>query len=190
LWKPKLKVSVTLVNEKLAHARGGEVVLYKRGDSTRWQARFKLKDLKWHRVATKHHNIQYAAQVANEAYDRARFLFEEKIPISSKRFDVVARLASEEMQQLIDSGNGKVVYNDYITVIKNYLIPFFGNYHLNTIGYDELQKFNTWRPAKMKRAPVLSTVTTHNSALNRVFQLALERGWIAQTQIPKLKRLN
>jgi hypothetical protein len=91
------------------------------------------------------------------------------------------------MEQLIDSGNGKVVYNDYITVIKNYLIPFFGNYHLNTIGYDELQKFNTWRLAKMKRAPVLSTVTTHNSALNRVFQLALERGWIAQTQIPKLK---
>ena len=49
-----MKVSITLVNEKLAHARGGEVVLYKRGDSTRWQARFKLKDLKWHRVATKH----------------------------------------------------------------------------------------------------------------------------------------
>ena len=40
-----MTVSVTLVNEKLAHARGGEVVLYKRGDSTRWQARFKLKDL-------------------------------------------------------------------------------------------------------------------------------------------------
>ena len=40
-----MKVSVTLVNENLAHARGGEVVLYKRGDSKKWQARFKLKDL-------------------------------------------------------------------------------------------------------------------------------------------------
>ena len=47
------KIAVTLVNEKLAHARGGEVVLYKRGDSKRWQARYKLKDLKWHRLATK-----------------------------------------------------------------------------------------------------------------------------------------
>ena len=37
-----MKVAVTLVNEKLAHARGGGVVLFKRGDSTRWQARFKL----------------------------------------------------------------------------------------------------------------------------------------------------
>jgi hypothetical protein len=32
------KIAVTLINENLAHARGGEVVLYKRGDSTRWQA--------------------------------------------------------------------------------------------------------------------------------------------------------
>jgi len=43
-----MKASVALVNENLAHARGGEVVLYKRGDSKRWQGRFKLKDLKWH----------------------------------------------------------------------------------------------------------------------------------------------
>jgi integrase len=182
-----VKVAVNLVNKKLAHARGGEVVLYKRGDSTRWQARFKLKDLKWHRVATKHNNLQYAAQVACEAYDRARFLFAENIPITSKRFDAVARLACEEMQQLIASGNGKSVYNDYITVINNYLIPFFGNDHLNTIGYDELQKFNTWRLEKMGHAPVHSTVTTHNSAINRVFNLALERGWIARTKIPKLR---
>ena len=52
-----MKTQVTLVNENLAHARGGEVVLYKRGDSKRWQARFKLKDLKWHRVATKQVNM-------------------------------------------------------------------------------------------------------------------------------------
>ncbi len=88
-----MKVDVVLKSENLAHARGGEVVLYKRGDSKRWQARYKLKDLKWHRLATKQQNLQYAAQTACEAYDRARFLFAENIPISSKRFDVVARLA-------------------------------------------------------------------------------------------------
>ena len=88
-----MNVDVKLVNENLAHARGGEVVLYKRPDSKKWQARFKLKDLKWHRVATKHSNIQYAAQVGCEAYDRARFLFAENIPVSSKRFDVAANLA-------------------------------------------------------------------------------------------------
>ena len=59
-----MKLEVKLVSENLAHARGGEVVLYKRGDSARWQARYKLKDLKWHRTATKHVNLQYAAEVA------------------------------------------------------------------------------------------------------------------------------
>jgi integrase len=182
-----VKIDVEVKSENLAHARGGEVVLYKRGDSKKWQARFKLKDLKWHRLATKQQNLQYAAQVACEAYDRARFLFAENIPISSKRFDVVARLAIEEMEGQIASGNGKPVYNDYITVTKKYLIPFFGNYNLNSIGYEELQKFGTWRIKTMGRSPVLSTITTHNSAMNRVFDTAIERGWIAQAQVPKLK---
>jgi integrase len=181
------KIDVEVKSENLVHARGGEVVLYKRGDSKKWQARYKLKDLKWHRLATKQQNLQYAAQVACEAYDRARFLFAENIPISSKRFDVVARLAIEEMEGQIASGNGKSVYNDYITVIKKYLIPFFGSYNLNSIGYEELQKFGTWRIKTMGRTPVLSTITTHNSAMNRVFDTAVERGWIAQAQVPKLK---
>ena len=181
------KIAVTLVNENLAHARGGEVVLYKRGDSKRWQARFKLKDLKWHRVATKQINIQYAAEAACEAYDRARFLFAANVPISIKRFYVVARIATEELQAQLDSGHGKTVYNDYIAVIKKYLIPFFGSYNLNSIGYEELKKFDTWRRKQMGKQPVLSTITTHNSAMNRVYDIAMERGWIAQAHVPKLK---
>ena len=39
----------------------------------------------------------------------------------------------------------------------------------------------------MGRAPVQSTVTTHNSALNRVWDYALQRGWITQVQVPKMK---
>jgi integrase len=109
------------------------------------------------------------------------------VPISSKRFDVVARLAIEEMEAQIASGNGKSVYNDYITVTKKYLIPFFGSYNLTSIGYEELKKFGTWRIRTMGRTPVLSTITTHNSAMNRVFDTAVERGWIAQAQVPKLK---
>ena len=180
-------IAVTLVNESLAHARNGEVVLYKRGDSTRWQARFKLKDLKWRRLATKHTNIQYAAETACECYDRARFLFAANIPIASKRFDVIARVTVDELQGQVTAGHGKVVYNDYVAVIKKYLIPFFGSYNLNTIGYEELQRFDTWRRKEMGRQPVLSTITTHNSAMNRVYHTAVELGWIAQAQVPKLK---
>jgi integrase len=181
------KIAVTLVNENLAHVRNGEVVLYKRGDSKRWQARFKLKDLKWHRVATKFANIQYAAETACEAYDRARFLFDEKVPITSKRFDSVADIAVDEMQKQIAAGVGKSVYNDYISVIKKYLKPFFGAKSINTIGYEEIKKYSDWRTVQMKKPPVASTVTTHISAFNRVFDCAIERGWIAAAQVPKMK---
>jgi len=181
------KINVAIINENLAHARNGEVVLYKRGDSKRWQARFKLKDLKWHRVATKHVNIQFAAETACEAYDRARFLYDEKIPITSKRFDSVADIAVDEMERQLKAGVGKSVYNDYISVIKKYLKPFFGAKAINTIGYEEIKKYSDWRTVQMKKPPVASTVTTHISAFNRVFDCAVERGWIAAAQVPKMK---
>jgi hypothetical protein len=187
VWEQMAKIAVTQVNENLAHARNGEVVLYKRGDSKRWQARFKLKDLKWHREATKHVNIQFAAETACEAYDRARFLYDEKIPITSKRFDSVADIAVDEMEKQLKAGVGKSVYNDYISVIKKYLKPFFGAKAINTIGYEEIKKYNDWRTVQMKKPPVASTVTTHISAFNRVFDCAVERGWIAAAQVPKMK---
>jgi integrase len=180
-------INIVQVNDKLAHVRGGEVVLFKRPDSIRWQGRFKLKDLKWHRVATKHTNVQYAAEVACEAYDRARFLFAENIPVVSKRFDMIAQLAIDEMQKQITNGVGKSVYNDYITATKRYLIPYFGKFNVNTIGYEQLLSFSEWRIKEMGKKPVKSTVTTHTSALNRVFDVAIERGWIAASQVPKMK---
>ena len=182
-----MKVEVKLVNENLAHARGGEVVLYRRPDSQRWQARFKLKDMQWRRTATKHMNLQYAAQSACEAYDRARFLFDENIPISSKRFDAAANLAVEELTKQLAAKVGKSVYKDYVTVINKYLIPFFGRYNINSIGYEEMQAFGVWRERQLGRKPAASTVTTHISAMNRVFDTALERGWVVRAQIPKVK---
>jgi len=182
-----VKVEVKLVNENLAHARGGEVVLYKRPDSQRWQARFKLKDMQWRRTATKHINLQYAAQSACEAYDRARFLFDENIPIASKRFDAAANLAVEELTKQLAAKVGKSVYKDYVTVINKYLIPFFGRYNINSIGYEEMQAFGAWRERQLGRKPAASTVTTHISAMNRVFDVALERGWVVRAQIPKVK---
>ena len=35
-----MKIDVKIKTDNLGHARNGEVVLYKRGDSKRWEARF------------------------------------------------------------------------------------------------------------------------------------------------------
>jgi integrase len=171
----------------IAYARDGEVVLYKRGASARWQARFKLDDAKWRRISTKQRNLDYAIKAACEAYDRARFLHAEHLPITSKRFEAVARLAVETMEQQLGSGTGKVVYRTYIQAINRYLIPHFGRYNINSIGYEQLKQFDEWRTKQMKRKPVASTVTNHTSALNRVFDVAVERGWMSKHQVPSIK---
>jgi integrase len=172
---------------ELVYARDGEVVLYKRTTSKVWQARFKLNDSKWHRVSTKQRNVDYATKAACEAYDRARFLKAENLPITSKRFDAVAKLATTEMEGMLAGGVGKSVYHSYIAAINRYLIPFFGKHNINSISYELLKKFDDWRNVQMKKVPVASTITTHTSALNRVFDAAIERGWIGKHQVPQMK---
>ena len=110
------------IHDQLIHCRDGEVVLYRRRFSQRWQARFKLADGLWRRVTTRHKNVDYAARRACEAYDRARFLADEHLPIVTRRFDSVARAALEEMRAQLKAGQGKSVYHTYISSIERYLI--------------------------------------------------------------------
>jgi integrase-like protein len=90
------------------------------------------------------------------------------------------------MEKAVAAGQGKRVYRDYIQAIDNYLIPFFGRHHVDRITYPLIQEFEAWRIDKMGRQPKASTINNHNSALSRIFDEALMRGYIAKTQIPVL----
>jgi len=95
-------------------------------------------------------------------------------------------LAKNRMQDQIDAGEGKKTFRDYIQAIDNYLIPFFGSYNIDNISYSLLQKFTAWRVEQFAREPASSTITNHNSALNRVFDEAVIRGYLRQSQVPEL----
>ena len=51
------------------------------------------------------------------------------------------------------------------------------------IGYNP---FDKWRTEKLGRPAALSTINTHNSALNRVLDEAELRGWITKAIRPTL----
>ncbi|QKM65593.1 integrase [Polynucleobacter tropicus] len=174
------------ISDSLIHLRDGDVVLYKRENSDKWQARYKFKN-KWHRISTKERNADYAGKVACEEYDRARFLDDEDIVITSKKFGAVAKVVAEGLQSQLDSGKGKVVYQTYITVINKYLIPFFKNYNINSIDYDALVKFDEWREKEMGKKPRASTITNHNTAINRVLEYAVDMGYMSKVHLPKLQ---
>lgn len=177
----------TVPTEKTKKIRDGEVVLYQRPGSNRWQARYKLPDGRWHRISTKRANFTDARRIAGEQYDKARFRKSEGLVVVSKRFRDVAKQTAKNLQERLDAGEGKVSFKDYIQAINNHLIPFFGKKHIDKISINDMREFDAWRIKQLGKKPAASTIMNHNSALQRVFDTAMQQGWISQANVPLLK---
>lgn len=192
-----------------------KVKLYKRSRSNVWQTEIKLQNGKRERFSTGTEDEAEATEKALKLFYGAETRAENKLPQSTRKFRNVAKFALKRMQDEIDSDSGKSVYEDYIRVINNYLIPFFGNYDIANINPKLLKKYETWRDGKMGRAKeqkrlnllkdkssaeveeilqeaankfraAQSTINTHNSALNRILDEAMLNGWITESIKPTL----
>ncbi|MBM3354829.1 MAG: site-specific integrase [Betaproteobacteria bacterium] len=169
---------------ELIHLMEGAVVLYKRDRSGRWQARLKMADKSWKRVSTGEADAKQAAKVALKLHYEAEFKREHKLPESTRRFGLIADAVVADLKAKLDAGEGKAVYTDYISCIENYLKPYFRKYNVDSVDGKLLKQFEKWRVEKMGKEPVHSTITTHNSALNRIFDYAADHGWVARTALP------
>jgi integrase len=169
--------SVT-INERLT--------LYRRSRSGRWQARVKLNTGEWHRFSTGTADFEKAKESANRELHNVGFRAENNLPQSTRKFKRVAEYARDRMQSDLEAEAGKIVWKDYITAIDKYLIPFFGQMDVASINLDLLKRFDQWRTEKLGRPAALSTINTHNSALNRVLDEAELRGWITKAIRPTL----
>lgn len=163
----------------------GAVKVYLRGNSKRWQATFKI-DEHWVRISTGKRDLEEAKTVAREQYLDYRFRAKHDLPVVTKRFEDVARLAIADMQRQLDADAGRKVYRDYIKALNKYFIPFFGKTYITNIDHDKIQDFNRWRITQIGREPKASTLNTHNSAMNRVYDEAVARGFITQGKVPVL----
>ena len=165
------------------HILEGKATLYQRPTTPHWQIRYKA-DGKWQRTTTKCEDLAKAKLKAVDIVMDAWFKERHNIPVVSKRFKAVAVLAIKRMLDDLDAGMGKVVFKDYIRAINNYVIPFLGLHNIDKIDRQLIAQFTDWRITKMQRVPNASTINTHNSALNRVFDTALEYGYITKSQVP------
>ncbi len=163
----------------------GDLKLYKRARSRAWQATFNI-DGHWVRISTKCRDLEEAKVAAKAQMVEYQFRQKHQLPVVSKKFGDVARLAIAEMRKALEADRGKKTYRDYIIVIERYLIPFFGSMVVSNIDYDKLKEFDRWRADKMGREPKASTLNTHNSALNRVFDEAVLRGFLSKSHVPML----
>ncbi len=131
-------------------------------------------------------DLDEAKEIARDTYLEYKFRHKNDLPVITKKFADVARLAIADMRKQLDAGLGKKVYADYIVCIERYLIPYFGSQYVTSVDYEKVQSFYEWRRAKMGREPKASTLNTHNSAMNRVFDEAVARGFLAHKNVPML----
>ena len=163
----------------------GEVRVYRRERSKRWQAAFVI-DGHTIRISTGKRDLSEAKEYARDTFLEYKFRHKNDLPVVTKKFSDVAKLTIVDMRKQLDAGLGRKVFADYIVCIERYLTPFFGAQYVTTIDYEKVQQFYEWRRAKMGREPKASTLNTHNSAMNRVFEEAVARGFIAHKNVPLL----
>jgi integrase len=162
-----------------------ELVVYRRERSTIWQCRYKVAGA-WQRASTKERDFAKAKVRAKRLMIEAEIRKEQNLPVITRKFRDVAKLAIERLELAQASGNGKVIYKDYIRVIKDVCVPYLGKRNITAIDYAVLSDFDVWRTAQMGKAPSKSTLMTQNAALNRVFEEALIRGFLTHANKPVL----
>ncbi len=173
----------------LLHLRDGAVVLYRRAGSGVWQVRFKLWDQRWHRCSTRHRDQHMAVRAAGDMYDRAKLCQAAGVPLSTRRFGAVAALTLQALDSEIEQGVRPMSNRDYQRVINKYLVPFFGKYLLTSINAALVREYEVWRNERMGHAPQASTLMTHAAAYRRVWDMAVQQGWLSERQaFPALSR--
>ncbi len=163
-----------------------QLIVYRRSRSGAWQCRYKVDGV-WQRASTKQTDLAKAKDAAHKLLIAAEVRKEQNLPVVTRRFRDVANLAIERMEQELKSGKGKVSFKDYIRVITEYLIPILGKRVITSIDVSVLDELDAQRIIMMGKEPSRSTLLTHNSALNRVFDEAVMRGFLTESNRPTLE---
>lgn len=162
------------------------LVIYIRKNSNVWQCRYKVGGV-WVRASTNEYDVKLAAKVADRMRIEAEVRKQHNLTAETRYFKNVAENVIKQMQYDLANNIGKVIYKDYIYVINKYFIPIFQKYKMSGIDNAAMQMFQEKRLQKMKKNPSRSTLQTHNAALNMIFDYAVEKGYMAKSQVPVLK---
>ena len=161
------------------------LTLYQREHSQVWQCRYKVAN-KWLRATTKETKFDLAVTRAKELLIEAEIRHRSGIPVVTKRFKDIAELAIDRMERDLKGGMGKVIYKDYIRIIREHFIPSLGQRLITNIDYDALEQYYRDREERYGTAISNTHRKTQNAAFNRVFDEAIVRGYLTESNRPKL----
>ena len=172
------------VAKKIRKLLDDKISMYARPPAMVWQYAFAAgKQLI--RKSTKTTDFEEASKIAIEAYIEARALDKAGVQIVTHTFKSVALATIKTMKDQLDAGKGKDVYRSYISALNKYFIPYFGTKSIENITTLSLKEFSEWRREQFGGNPASATVNSHISALNRVFDTAVERRFLHRSQLPE-----
>ncbi|MGJ8589153.1 MAG: hypothetical protein ACSHXW_13440 [Yoonia sp.] len=160
--------------------------LDKRQGSENWYARLTLDNGKRIVRSTKTDDLAEARERAIELYYETQARIKNKLPAQTRKFKHVATYAMKRMQNDLDGGAGKQAYKDYVSALRRWLIPYFGDTDIAKIDLAALTAFDAWRTEQNKKPFSQSGINNHNAALNRVFDEAELHGWLVKSLRPTL----
>ena len=164
----------------------GGALLTRRKESPYWQLKFRV-GRRFIRVSTKESDLDKARDFSRKFYSRALVKHEAGVPVVSRKFKSVAEAVRDRLQRDYDSEISPVIYRDYIQAIDNWLIPFFGNYEIASIDHKHIKAFYEHRRDTLKRDAARSTINTHATAMQYIFDEAVDQGYINNQHVPVLR---
>ena len=119
----------------------GNVVLFHRQNSKRWQSRIRRNTETWVDYSTKQAGLEKAKKVAEERYRDIKYRQETgKIDVT-RRFRDVCKYARKELLAEYDD-TGRVLATQLTQVIDNHLIPLLGKFQCHKIQTEQLREFS------------------------------------------------
>jgi integrase len=168
--------------------RNKSLYLVRRNGTGNWQINYKVSSLKtWQRKTAGTDDVDAAKIVAEDWVADIRAAERRGYPLVSKKFKAVADLVSAECAKHAKDGTGKKVYAQFPAIIERYLNKFFGKYNIDAINSSLISSFHEWRRNELGRELKQSTQNTHNIVLGKIFDKAVELGYMTDFQRPSLK---
>ena len=119
--------------------------LDKRAGSDNWYARLTLDNGKRIVKSTKTDDLDEAKEKALELYFETQARIKNKLPAQTRKFKHVADYAILRMERELKETGGKQAYKDYMSALRRWLIPYFGNKDIDKIDLAALTAFDEWR---------------------------------------------
>lgn len=163
-----------------------ELIVYLRADSDVWQCRLKV-DGKWMARTTKERDVNKAIERAKRLLFEAQLRKEANIPVVTRKFRDIAKLAYQQMEVEQADSKAPVSYDQYKKIIKEYLVPYYGNFSIDKVDVNSLDGYREFLAKQMGKVPAYSSMRKHNVTLNRIFDKAVEKGFITPSSRPQLE---